>query len=362
MRRPALLSRPLALRLLAWGALVVGMFGCVDAAPLSASEPSVTRTWPRPAEELRAHEPVSTEAVIVVVLDGARWQDVLVGVDPSLGASLPASQIVTADRLMPNLHAMIARGALVGGPDQGMPMVASGPNYVSLPGYNEIFSGRFPARCQDNECPQTRDATLADLAPDAAVFSSWGPIARAASSVAASGPAGLFVSTGQPSGEFRADRDTATAALAHLAEHRPTFLFLGLGEPDELAHRGDYPGYLDALRGDDAILGDVEVALEGLGERGHRTSVFVTCDHGRGADFRDHGAAWPESSRVWLVAAGGRIPALGAVPSFAIHRLADIAPTARGLLDLPADRSPRAGTAIAELLGEDTLDPREAHR
>jgi hypothetical protein len=137
------------------------MFGCVDAAPLSASEPSVTRTWPRPAEELRAHEPVSTEAVIVVVLDGARWQDVLVGVDPSLGASLPASQIVTADRLMPNLHAMIARGALVGGPDQGMPMVASGPNYVSLPGYNEIFSGRFPARCQDNECPQTRDATLA---------------------------------------------------------------------------------------------------------------------------------------------------------------------------------------------------------
>jgi len=342
------------------------MLGCVDAAPLNALAPVVQK--PAPAGDVeRAHAALlpTTEAAVVVVLDGARWQDVLVGVDATLAAAahLPPSDIVAADAIMPNLHAMIARGALVGGPHGGQPMIASGPNYVSLPGYNEIFSGRFPVRCQDNDCPQTREATLADLVGDAAVFSSWAPIARAASATPASGVAGLFVSTGQPTtGEFREDNETAKVALDHLVESRPRFLFLGLGEPDEYAHRGDYPGYLASLRRDDAILGDLAARLEAMGERGRRTSVLVTCDHGRGSNFRDHGAAWAESSRVWLVASGGGIPVRGPVESPVPHRLADIAPTIYALMGLPGDRSPRAGTAIAELLPEDALDRREARR
>ncbi len=362
MRPDARLSRPRTLRLAAWGLVVFGMFGCVDAVPRDTSGPSRTRSCPLPADELRplATPGAGTEAVVVVVLDGARWQDVLVGVDPSLAPRAPA---VPASQLMPNLHAMIAGGVLIGGPGEGKPMVASGPNFVSLPGYNEIFSGRSPSRCQDNDCPQTQEPTIVDRAPEAAVFSSWGPIARAASAVAASGPRGLVVSTGQPdTGEFRSDRETARAALVHLAQHRPRFLFLGLGEPDEFAHRGDYPGYLESLRRADGILGELHETLRALGERGDRTSVFVTCDHGRGPDFRNHGAAWPESSRVWLVAAGGLIPARGAVSSPATRRLADIAPTVRKLLGLPADRSPGAGNAIAELFPQDPLDPREARR
>ena len=146
---------------------------------------------------------------------------------------------------------------------------------------------------------------------------------------------------------------TAALALAHLAQERPGFLFLGLGEPDELAHEGDYRGYLDTLRQADVILGELALTLAGMGERGRRTSVFITCDHGRGSrgsDFRHHGARWPESARVWLVAVGGGVPARGEVRGTASHRLRDIAPTLRALLGLPADPSPLAGSPIQALL------------
>ena len=99
-----------------------------------------------------------------------------------------------------------------------------------------------------------------------------------------------------------------------------------------------------------------------MGERGRRTSVFVTCDHGRGANFRDHGAAYPESSRVWLVASGGAMLEIGAVTSKTAHRLADIAPTVRALLGLPVDRSAGAGVAIREVSGSEAGEAREAQR
>jgi hypothetical protein len=290
-----------------------------------------------------------TDAVVVVVLDGARWQEVLVATDPRFAA--PKDRGVSAKDLMPNLHEMIEEGAVVGAPDHGPPMVATGPHFVSLPGYNEIFSGRSPSSCFDNDCPATHVPTIADeireTSSDVAVFASWGPIVRAA----ALRPSDIVRSTGEVgTGAFRADRATADKALVYFREAHPTFMFLGLGEPDEYAHRSDYGGYLGSLRQADAILGELRGALSEMGDRGKSTSVFVTCDHGRSDDFRDHGGPWPESSRVWLVAAGGAIPARGAVESKQKHRLADITPTIRALLGLPADTEPTAGVVIDELL------------
>jgi hypothetical protein len=56
---------------------------------------------------------------------------------------------------------------------------------------------------------------------------------------------------------------------------------------------------------------------------------------------------------VWLVAAGGAVRPQGFVDSTRKHRLADLAPTIRVLLDLPpdvAEASWNPGTPIDELL------------
>jgi arylsulfatase A-like enzyme len=150
-------------------------------------------------------------------------------------------------------------------------------------------------------------------------------------------------------GDFRPDRFTAEIALRYLERDAPRFLFIGLGEPDEYAHQGNYRGYLASLRAADDALGRLVDTLGRMGERGRRTSVFVTTDHGRASSFRDHGGYAPESGRVWLVASGGSIPETGPVRSFEPHRLADIAPTMRALMGLPIDERAAAGRAIEGL-------------
>jgi bisphosphoglycerate-independent phosphoglycerate mutase (AlkP superfamily) len=126
-------------------------------------------------------------------------------------------------------------------------------------------------------------------------------------------------------------------------------LWVALGDADEYAHRGDRDAYLGALAAADRLLGRL-VALVGLED----TIVLVTADHGRAANFRDHGDA-PESSGVWLVAAGAGVPRVGFAHTGSRHRLADIAPTLRAILRLPADESPRRGRPIDELLAASAL-------
>jgi Metalloenzyme superfamily len=324
----------------------------------------------------------SEAAVVLVVLDGARWQDVFTGADPRLAAAAGVGAL-SAPELMPNLHAAIAeRGAALGAPGCGEPVTASGPNFVSLPGYTEIFTGRRVHGCADNECPRASAPTIADEVrslgtgpSDVAVFASWGRVARAATS----DPARIVLSAGRtrvwgedalagdgvardllevgaradPSpgtGDFRPDRFTAALALRYLEVKHPRFLFMGLGEPDEYAHQGDYARYLRSLHAADETIGQLFATVERMGARGHRTSVWITADHGRARDYRFHGRQFPESARVWVVAVGDDVRARGLAVASRAHRLADVAPTIRLLFGLPADDEPFSGAPMDELL------------
>jgi phosphopentomutase/2,3-bisphosphoglycerate-independent phosphoglycerate mutase family metalloenzyme len=338
-------------RLLLLSTVVAGIIaGCGT----TAGDVRLPRPHPAPAQTSR-----HTPALVLVTIDGARATDVF---DAAT---------------MPNLARLIARGVALGGAEA--PMVASGPRFVSLPGYREILTGRRGSGCLDNECPLIDEPTLLDElrrsdAPDAgdvAVIASWDVITRAASiapsTVALSAGrhggatrAALAVSDAARAdlaasarasawpghGDYRPDALTARLALDVIAARQPRVLWIALGDSDEFAHRDDRQGYRRALAAADALLGRLTAAVA-LDD----TLLFVTADHGRAANFRDHGDA-PESSAVWLVAAGGSIPRLGFARTHELHRLADIAPTLRALLDLGADDSARAGREIPELVAK----------
>lgn len=291
--------------------------------------------------------------VVIVTIDGVRWQEVFHGSDRKLSTS----GHVEAASIFRHLHELgKSRGAFVGAPGQGT-IAASGPNYLSLPGYTELLTGRA-SRCLDNGCARTALPSILDEARTAgakvAAFASWEKLDLAATSTP-----GSFVSScgraGNPAidpwpgfGDYRPDRLTADAALAYYEAEKPDVFFLGLGDPDEFAHRGDYEGYLAALRHADAIVGRLLTLLDSMGDRGQATHVVITADHGRSLSFRDHGPM-PEAARVWMVAAGPRFGARGPVMSPHPRRLADIAPTLRVVLGLPPDTSERSGAAIEEL-------------
>ena len=339
----------------------------------------------------RASRPEAQPAVtlVIVTLDGVRWHEVFDGVDPALARDrgLPPEAVVGAAELMPNLHGIIdTHGVALGAPGHGATISASGPNFVSLPGYAELLSGRRGTACHDNQCPGAGTRTIIDelatgstLAhPDVAVVTSWAEIARVASVDAPS----ALISSGRHggatraefardteerelllrgeaagpapgNGDFRPDALTADLALHHLQTHRTRFLFVGLGEPDEYGHQGNYAGYLDSLRRADTRIAEIDAELQRLAARGTRTALFITADHGRADSFNEHGSKFPESARVWLVASGSALRTGGLLAAPSERRLADLAPTMREIAGLPKDHDPAAGTPLIELLRRD---------
>ena len=143
---------------------------------------------------------------------------------------------------------------------------------------------------------------------------------------------------------------TAAIALAYFEKYRPSFFHLGLGDTDEYGHRNDYASYLDALRRADSVIGQFADALMGMGEIGARTTVIITPDHGRNADFQHHGMLHPESGRTFVLAFGARVPH-GARCAATDVTLADIAPTIRALMGLPRDIGAGAGEPIRGIAG-----------
>ena len=354
-----------------WGAGPTGPVAIREARTLTMSE----------LGHERGSEERAESAVVLVVLDGVRWQEVFSGADRGLANVRGNSPLAWANprALMPNMYRLIeTRGVAIGAPGRGAEISATGPQFISLPGYLEIFVGHSDSRCDCNVCARPPGRTIVDDVressgpDDAAVITSWPNIARAASAdasgfVLSSGRTimsrgqvlradrttsdlldrGAHASAWPGEGDYRPDAITGRIALRHLATARPRFLFVGLGDADELAHRSDYQGYLAALHASDDFLGDLIETLDEMGARGRHTTVIVTTDHGRAYDFRDHGPTHPESGRVWLVAGGGDARTGGLVASTRRHTLSDVAPTVRALLGITSGD----GEPIAEVIG-----------
>lgn len=329
---------------------------CSSTLASASPAPAVASTEPEPAR-IR-NDATGPSPVVLVTIDGARWQEIFDGVDA--GRIAPPRPTRSARELMPALHGLVRdRGAIVGA-DARAAIRATGPNFVSLPGYTEILSGRAPLGCRDNDCPQARVPTFLDDAASVglrvAAFASWERLGRAVTAR----PGSFLVSAGREmgdtthpwpgSGDYRPDVRTAALALDYLEREQPDVLFLALGDSDEHAHHGDYDGYLRALEQADGVIRRLLAVLDAMGERGRATHVFVTADHGRARDFRSHGGFAPESSRVWLVAAGPRIRPRGVSRSPRERHLADVAPTVEAVLGVERARRDGDGDVLSELL------------
>ncbi|MBL8612535.1 MAG: alkaline phosphatase family protein [Myxococcales bacterium] len=275
--------------------------------------------------------------VALVTFDGVRPEEAFGGAGP-----------------LPGLEALAAGGVALG---RDEPFEASGPSYVSLPGYAELFTGVGPSRCADNDCAAAGAPTLVDRVAraygddQAAAIASWEPVGR----VAAAPATGAFVSAGRSHprrappdagvaealargersaawpghGTYRPDARTAEVALAYVRAHAPRLLVVSLGDTDEHAHAGDVAAYHAALRRADAFVLELTAIYR---SKGDPFTVVVTSDHGRADNLRDHGGAFPESRRSWMVSGGTRPLALPAAPGGA--RLRDVAPAVLRALGL----------------------------
>jgi hypothetical protein len=279
--------------------------------------------WPA---AMSAQAPRS-ENVVLVTLDGARWQDVFNGMDESLlRASAPAGTDVSTtpafgqfwgptpaerrERLMPFLWRtlMVDHGFIAGDRAAGSLVTVTNRHRFSYPGYSEILTGHA-----HDEVINSNDAIRnpfpsvfqfarrkLDLPPaQVATFASWGvfraiveseegaTLVNAGVQAYAAAPAlsALQSEAPTPWENVRHDAFTFRFAMDYLKRVHPRILYLAFDETDDWAHDGKYDLVLQALHRSDGYLKELWEALEADPQYRGKTTVIVATDHGRGRNL-----------------------------------------------------------------------------
>ena len=246
---------------------------------------------------------------ILVTLDGVRWQEIYNGTDDVFYHETP----IKPEELTPNLHDyFVQQGIAIG---KETPMIASGPNHVSMLGYLEITRGHPSIDCKNNSCNPLIEQSIFRFFNNSAVFGSWGNIEKTLPK-----DENITYDIGKI---YRFDNLTEEAALKYLFKSNifqtcNDFLWISLGDTDEWAHLSGYKAYIESLQNADSFIGLLVWLFP-------NSNIIVTTDHGRSLNFKDHGLDH-ESERVWLMMRGPNIPIKGIVKTNYIS-LSNIMPT-----------------------------------
>jgi len=290
-----------------------------------------------------------TERVVVVTLDGSRWQDVFGGLDEAvLRDSAPRGADITAlpahrrfwaatpeerrEKLMPFLWRTVAReGVIAGNRTRGSLVSVTNGVRISYPGYSEILTGRAhddaitsndPVRNRFPSVLQFVKRKLKLPASKVVTFASWGVFTSIVESTAGDTTvnaglqayespspdirrlSALQFDAPTPWENIRHDAFTTAFAMDYLSREHPTLLLVGLDETDDWAHDGKYDLVLDALNRSDHFLEMLWKALQADPFYRGRTTLLVTADHGRGstggAEWRRHAKSAAGSDEIWL--------------------------------------------------------------
>src|SRR5688572_7797914 len=302
---------------------------------------------------------LKTQNVVLVTIDGLRWQEVFRGSDDAMankdfgGVSERAlvdmqkhfavgTPIERRQALMPFVWSEIAtKGQIFGNRDTNSPMRVTNAAQVSYPGYNEMLAGFADPQITNNARIPNPNVTVLEwlngrpgfqgkVVPLAAwnVFSSIFNVERSElplwltnqhSDPATASPQLLDIERWMrdiptKGRDENYDAFVYRAALDALDTKAPRLLFVGFGEPDTFAHARAYDRYLDSARRVDRFIRELWEKLQSMPQYRGTTTLIVTVDHGRGEspkDWANHNPQSPRSDETWLMVMGPDTPALG---------------------------------------------------
>lgn len=337
-----------------------------------------------------------TEHVVLITLDGLRWQELFRGadsllIDDSGMVENPSSLVadfwhsdpqVRRTKLFPFVWGTLAQqGQVYGNRSFGAKVDTQNKLWFSYPGYNELLSGSADdvrIRSNDkvpnpnktfleylNELPAYRNKVLA--------FGGWDVFPYIINETRSGIPvhAGFIPARGTSLSEtqqllnrlqqeirgpwesVRLDPFTHHFALEALKTQKPSLLYLAYGETDDWAHDGRYDEYLRSARQTDEYLKEIWETLQADPFYRNKTTLLITVDHGRGTgkeSWKSHGADVPGAGQVWLIAIGPDTPALGEIKQEGQWYSAMLPRTIFRLLGMEYPE-PQAATEWKEILG-----------
>jgi len=269
-----------------------------------------------------ADNQAAAKNVVLITLDGLRWQEVFRGIDDELATNADYSGFSQsrlrslqhesaqqrAQALMPFLHSTVFKqGSYVGNRDAASCARVSNDYYFSFPGYSEILTGVVnPTITSNNKIPNPEKTfmELLDGEPEftgkMAAFASWDVFPSIFNSERNSIPVNAYHQAEHPLTEtdrllnillqdipspwpsVRLDAFTHHYAKSAIEVEKPRIIFIGYGETDDFAHDGDYDQYINAAQRTDRFISEIWQQLQSMDAYRDKTALFITVDHGRG--------------------------------------------------------------------------------
>ena len=324
---------------------------------------------------------LKTRAVVLIVLDGFRWQEVFDGpehdlMDAKHGGAQDAAQLRkdfwrdTPEEgraaLLPFLWTVVAKqGQIYGNRRKGSVAQVTNGFKFSYPGYNEMATGYPDPRINSNEFGPNPNATvfewlnnLPEFRNQVAIFGTWdtfndifrakqsGLLVRAGWTLPWTEPLTpreqllkkLYETSTRVEDDDAPDSFTHEDLLDYLQTHSPRVLFVGYGETDDWAHAGKYDLVLQAAHEDDQRIAELWNTMQAKPEYHDQVTFIITCDHGRGSGlklWRDHDKNIAGAENIWIAAIGPDTPASGE------------------MANVPRVTQSQIAATIAQLLGQD---------
>lgn len=299
-----------------------------------------------------------TENVILITLDGFRWQEMFNGADSSfmkqqkhlkdgdIKAKFWRDDLTDRRRaLLPFFWNVVSKeGQLYGNRELGCKVNVSNNQLFSYPGYNEILTGKADnERINSNDKiynPNTNVLEFLNGKPafkgKVAAFTSWDVFPY----IINDKRSGVFVSTGvkeieskdlterekvlnqlvtsvpNPLGDVRLDAFTFYYGLEYIKKNKPRVVYYAFDETDDFAHAGEYAAYLNSAHYTDRFIGELWDYLQSDTFYKNKTTMIITVDHGRGnnaEDWKHHGQKIPIADQIWMAVIGPDSKPMGEV-------------------------------------------------
>jgi hypothetical protein len=328
----------------------------------------------------QSQTPLKPRNVVLIVLDGLRWQEVFDGPDHSLmdekvggvrnlDALRKAFWRDTPEEgrkvLLPFLWNVVAKNGQIYGNQHknSVAQVVNGLNF-SYPGYNEMLTGYPDPKIDSNEFGPNPNMTVFEWLNEkpefhgrVAVFATWNVFTQ----IFNEDRSALFVRAGwdTPWPEPLTPRQALLKKLYgtttrvvdddvfdsfvhenlvdYLESHQPRALFVGFGETDDWAHDGRYDLVLEAAHEADQRIAELWTKMQSIPAYHDQVTFIITADHGRGGgltEWKNHGKNVLGAENIWVAVIGPETPPLGE------------------MADVPRVTQSQIAATIAALLGE----------
>jgi len=295
--------------------------------------------------------------LILISIDGLRWQEVFNGADSTLllgrkfvkqDSARMAEKYWSPDlmtrrtKLMPFFWSTLAaQGQLYGNRLHDNLVDVKNKYWFSYPGRSESLCGFYDTLINSNEYPPNPNENVLEFlnkqknyAGKVVAFASW----NAVSNILNRDRTGILVNI--PGEKIQGKKLTPEQVLAneqqyflpqyfgptvrwdvhtfaigksYMKANHPRVVHFDFADPDDLAHAGQYDSYLDAAHYLDAILANLWTMIQEDKFYKDNTTLMIYPDHGRGLGekWTSHGRAVPLSYQTWLAMIGPKVSPKG---------------------------------------------------